>query len=1173
MSLSSGYSAQTGGSSFGLPSDSGSSSQPTFQADTTPAEPAAPTQKPGGFSFDFTDPVKSLTGDIGSAGRLAESIIPFGDKIIPALGKGLGQIGDFLVPGDAGLGDVAKGIGTVTGLLSGPQQFIEEQAAKQRINYSLASQNPALAQMLNSNPLIGFLKQVPIAGNILESVQPKDLARAQNGEDIGKIAADMTDQGRGWSSNTTKELGAALLADPLNLVSGGLGKVAEAGTVLKVAQGAGETADLNPILRASGTAYNALTAGASTTVKSLVRGAIGPATSGIVKAYGAARYTGLLSSIGKEGSALRTAAEEYLGVNHTQVIRAAIGKATGRMFDPIVREAAGDTSTIEARLAANLANAQASPVTRKLVESDAEDIIRRSKLEGLAGRTDGEVYGLGVKYLQQTLGVSPEGAARILGSQTGKALKDTVGILHGMRYGRAVKDLVQIKNDLPLSRTGSLAVQADRLTPIAAGTATDKNVAEALGEIAHTTEGITPAAGLAVSGKGKAAASVAGETYDMNAVHQWVDRLDVLRSHFAGRAYTAEDVVRTLRSLQNSDGLVTELTKGLPAALKDWTTKYDYGVGYAPKSGWKATIEDGRVIVGDPFVHIQAGVTPTYVRNPIGRLGDSLFSSIHQRQLVRSSEFRLADMLVGKKVASESQAIGIHRAALREASDRRVTPRGLIDIPAGNRKYGNRLQEIFAEHLGDGYQEFIKHYSPEFAFLTALKGYASEVGYSQYLTGSLKAAEQKILGTHLLVSITEDLYSKARFLKNPFFQLQERIETATWKAVRGVVHQDMDPIVRDAATQAIEGSPEGKLFEEFGPIFLHGGEAVASDVVNKTGIAGRLKAIGANVTNVAGTKREATIQQVFKEYPEQVRSILVDQAPGLWREMEKAAASTDAQAVIEHWVKGQQAAMDATKLDAELAIQRKAIQTAYDNGETALGQQLNREAGIAQGGSVESGGAVKASAPKAAWNADTETIYQAWRYGLQRTAQVAKQTQYFREGRGWLERGLNHPFLGLYPLSYATKVMMEFGRFLLKRPFGLNAPLVGAAAMNKFQQAVLTEMSDKKSGLAGFVKANPIAVNFINQMLPYWPTDVGVNAPLWVKDIAGQAEAGKKVSESARTKKGQNVTPQDIGTALLNQSKLYLAAPLRLPLEVLPGSLQQGFDSTLGSDPTLGGAH
>lgn len=35
------------------------------------------------------------------------------------------------------------------------------------------------------------------------------------------------------------------------------------------------------------------------------------------------------------------------------------------------------------------------------------------------------------------------------------------------------------------------------------------------------------------------------------------------------------------------------------------------------------------------------------------------------------------------------------------------------------------------------------------------------------------------------------------------------------------------------------------------------------------------------------------------------------------------------------------------------------IQTAYDEGRTADGQDLNREAGIARGGSVESGGAVK----------------------------------------------------------------------------------------------------------------------------------------------------------------------------------------------------------------------
>jgi hypothetical protein len=49
--------------------------------------------------------------------------------------------------------------------------------------------------------------------------------------------------------------------------------------------------------------------------------------------------------------------------------------------------------------------------------------------------------------------------------------------------------------------------------------------------------------------------------------------------------------------------------------------------------------------------------------------------------------------------------------------------------------------------------------------------------------------------------------------------------------------------------------------------------------------------------------------------------------------------------------------------------------------------------------------------------------------------------------RSWLERSLNHPYLGLYPLSYMWgKVLPEMAEFLMFRPFGMKMP--GTALYN-----------------------------------------------------------------------------------------------------------------------------
>lgn len=1117
MGLQSGYGASAK-SALGPSLDTGGGGGgPSFKLPSLAQPKAEQPAAPGRFQFDFTDPVKSTFGIAGEAGRVVGTL-PFANQI----GKDIGKIGE-LGPEGFKVKDIVGSIGNIAGsvlsVLSIPEQMLEAANAKHRIEYQLQHGSQATA-----------------FGEITNAVPEEILKRARAGESLDDLAKEMASNFQGWSSNTSLQLAGAVVADPLNLVSFGAGAVADAGKLVRAG------VEMNSLQRVTGTAYNALTAGAGAAGKAVVKATLGPATSGVIRAYGAGKYGALLGRIGSESPELRAAAERALGINHTQLMRAVIGKVFGKQYSPVLREAI-TPDQIEQGISTLLTNLRKSGTISKQIEDDAAALTRAVKPKYI-GMTDAQVYEESLKKLSATLAVPPEVAARILGS---KVSRDTAAIIDGMFYGKAVDDFAPLRDIILPSKAGVQPLQAERLTPIAHTTLTDKRVEQLLDD----------AVGTNVEARlgGRGLEDVTNETYDMDAIHEAVERYDVLKDRFLGTPYTAKDVVDYVRKLKAGDGLVEELTSGLPRAAKEWTEKYGeygYSLGYAPKSGWKAIVDEaGDMTITDPFVHVQAEVTRGTIRNPIGRFGDSLFGAIHQRQLVLTTENRLGESLVRKSVGSEAQARAIARTILRESADRQITPRAMATIPAKNPKqYANRLQEVFGEHLStEQYQSLIKKTSPEFEYFRAIAGKLSEVGWTQKLTGSVKAGEVKAFGSTWLTKVSEGLYPNAKFRYNPFFQTQERFETTFWKVVRGVAHKDMDPEVRQAIIDIFEHDPDFRfLSEDFGAIFLHKGGAAAADITAKSGIRAKLAGAKANVFNVAGTKRDAAIQQVFTEYAPMVEKSIIEIDPKLWQRMAEAAGSTDAHEVVASWIKERQALSNGGKGLADL------IQKAYDENRIAEGQRLQRLAGAARNGTAESGGAIRAAGVE--WDADMETIWQAWRYGLERSSQVARQTQYFREGRGWLERSLNHPFLGLYPLSYASKVFVEFGRFLLKRPFGLNAPLLGLEAMNKFQRAVLTEVSADDSELGKFVEKNPVLVNYLNQMLPYWPTNVTVNAPLWVKDIASQAEAGQRVPEGQRTLKGQNVTVKDIGRAVNDQANLYLN-PLRLLSQTIPGITEE----------------
>jgi hypothetical protein len=129
-------------------------------------------------------------------------------------------------------------------------------------------------------------------------------------------------------------------------------------------------------------------------------------------------------------------------------------------------------------------------------------------------------------------------------------------------------------------------------------------------------------------------------------------------------------------------------------------------------------------------------------------------------------------------------------------------------------------------------------------------------------------------------------------------------------------------------------------------------------------------------------------------------------------------------------------------------------------------------------------------------------IMETLRVAIMRAEDESHTTQYFRRNKTFLERSVNHPFFGLYPVSYMYgKVLPEMARFLFKKPFGVNAPLAGAAMWNHVFDAMMLEMSGDTE-FAQLLTDNPEAVRFFTLLLPGLPNDISVNFPAWMRRVA-----------------------------------------------------------------------
>jgi hypothetical protein len=148
-----------------------------------------------------------------------------------------------------------------------------------------------------------------------------------------------------------------------------------------------------------------------------------------------------------------------------------------------------------------------------------------------------------------------------------------------------------------------------------------------------------------------------------------------------------------------------------------------------------------------------------------------------------------------------------------------------------------------------------------------------------------------------------------------------------------------------------------------------------------------------------------------------------------------------------------------------------------------------------------------------------ETAQQAMEWAVKQSSAKAYKTHFFNPNRGWLERTLNHPYLGFYPLSYMWgKVVPEFAGFLFKHPFGLNAPMLGYDAAQHVRDTMIVQMQDPE--FAKQMEQNKGLIYFVQLMLPATPENIPVNAPAWTRHLADAQAKGKKFNVPAEVSSG-----------------------------------------------------
>lgn len=546
---------------------------------------------------------------------------------------------------------------------------------------------------------------------------------------------------------------------------------------------------------------------------------------------------------------------------------------------------------------------------------------------------------------------------------------------------------------------------------------------------------------------------------DQHGVVEALNKYDVLRSKFGSEVPTNSALRKYLENMQE---LLPQEVHGnaLPGPIGALRAKWEgqgFDLGFAPETGVKAWRSEDGDMFANPFAYTTSDRAPINARNFLGRSVDALLRDTNQRTIVLTAQQRMNAVLRPVGLV-EADAKRIMHNLIDEARHDKVGPRGLV--------MGDGIETAFKKAIGDeGYQKLLDTgANPAYIVMKAFEGNLNEVGLTQKLTGAIKSQIPGLSG------LTDSLYPKFRFGLNPYFQAQQFVESKVFPLLRG-----MNPVGAVGADEkALYQEFMGKrdpVFEEYANTYLAGSD-VAKQTVGPNSALGRALA---HLPSVMATKDAAEVNAVIGDFGPKLLETIDELAPDVgkaWRATWGEDPRTIAQGVLQ--MMKDRAAPLGSNLEEVLAHAR----------------------------------------PDAPF--EESLVNQVVAKQLDESQRLAYKVINLSDERNFLERSINHPFLGLYPFNYYYgKVLPEFARFLFKSPFGANAPGLAASDLETVHRAIVGQIAADPKGFGSAVAANQNLIYVIQTLLPGTPWDIPVNAPAWARHVSQtlQTSSGKALNK------------------------------------------------------------
>ena len=551
--------------------------------------------------------------------------------------------------------------------------------------------------------------------------------------------------------------------------------------------------------------------------------------------------------------------------------------------------------------------------------------------------------------------------------------------------------------------------------------------------------------------------------------------------------------------------------------------KYGYRVGIAPKSGvtsrvttlvtdhngneklvrmtmpFADTLDD--MAVNSKFTgELDVALEGTKMRSSsISRLWDSMTrpygsevvkSNVMERfvsNLVKKTD-EAAKRNVERGISGPSKGVSVNEA-------RQIMARVTSLAAEQETKVGalflewKKVNEIFQDVLGNKYGLIADAGSePIKELVAAAAGDWSVAGLTSGFSGRVKALAPQI------TILTDRIYPEVRFGRlNPYFNLVlERIETNIQLAVHNIrkevademlgdirgsvvrkAHLDPRNVVREIADNTINGVRAKATRNTVQAV--NTSESFKNRVINAT--RGFFSRDNWRIDSVRDAKRAARDIMNDKLAAREFADILEQVAPGKLNELAIHYGLKNSDDVIESLLADYMLQSDPVRFAEVIAQNGKAARQLSVDALTKGGMELEKAQEIV--------GATIA----------------AYEIAVARASRVADKAQYFASQRSWLERSLNHPFLGVYPYSYMVqKAIPSLLRvmYLTPGPKGIVMPGFGYNNYDKVVEWMENRSNTDQDVLSQLVQNDALLYVF-STILPTTPEASGFSAPTWLR--------------------------------------------------------------------------